>query len=65
MCCVPRELGLGLCVVSAVQVTGRVEGQITKLNRGVLLLKPNRNEALSAIFALGVFNPHYLAKHVH
>lgn len=30
------EFGLGLCVPSAVQVTGRIEGQLTKLNRGVL-----------------------------
>jgi len=58
-------LTLGLCVTSAVQVTGRAEGQFAKLNRGVLLLKPKLNEALSAIFSLGVFKPHCLAKHVH
>lgn len=37
-CCMPREFGLGLCVASAVQVTGRIEGQLTTLDkRGAFL----------------------------
>lgn len=55
MCAACREFGLGLCVASAVQVTGRVGGQLTKLNRGLFLLKPNLNEALSAVLVLVVF----------
>lgn len=47
------------------QVTGRVGGQLAKLNRGVLVLEPNLSEAFSAISALGVFKPRHVAKHLN